>query len=144
MDNIISYEDSDMPNLPESAIDTSQTTLEYDHSDSFFNIEKNDDEIDISSNNKFSWIEGAKGLDENGTGDVKYDQKFIETGILLDPSSDEVSQTIHQHDEYIEQKHHDNISFSGYSNCCKCSCRGFTGNGVCCDNCGHNFSDHYW
>ncbi len=35
------------------------------------------------------------------------------------------------------------VSFKGFGRCSRCSCRDFEGSGECCDNCGHNYSDHY-
>ena len=48
-------------------------------------------------------------------------------------------------DEHIQHRHaKDDISFKGFGACNRCSCQAFEGTGQCCDNCGHNYSDHFW
>ncbi len=70
------------------------------------------------------------------------------------PYSEADASSIHSeidHTEYSDtqagfsdsHKHSKEPSFTGYSNCRKCACLGFEGSGLCCSNCGHNYSSHY-
>ncbi|MEI7676542.1 MAG: hypothetical protein WCJ03_07165 [Bacteroidales bacterium] len=136
---------NEQENLPD---DPDQIDNNHEESDSFINTsDQNDSKLLNTEDDQSAFIDVSTVFDDATT--TADSRNFLNDSFTaLPPDTDSsilvTDSTDHLHHHGLHHhEHHDRISFAGYSSCYKCSCRGFTGNGQCCDNCGHNYHDHY-